>query len=892
MTPRDDDRDDLIAALLASAGDGAPAPDPAFLDRLRQRSTDAYLAGAPAPAPSPHKTRSAMFSALLRLTAYATAAAVLVATAFYFWPSTTKAGPLADVLDRVADADTLHLQITREGRTGDAWVATPGKLRWDEGAGRYEIARGPKVYRIDEAANKVTASEGGYFRSDRPGLDVFGLLGLPNPGPDALRAAHPTPDGDGRDVVSYKLDLVDREGHAVRFEAVAQASTGQLLRAQALIQRGAGLQLLAALNVLAQGQPVPEEKFAVSETLSEDGRVGKIVDVQGTVSLKPVLAQRWTPVRPQLLLKPGDWVRSDIRGANAAQLRLLPQSSVIVGPGGLVEVIKPTQVRLHEGEAQITPTKKNPIELLGPGDKKIVIKERAHYRVEGEDLVQVTKEPLWLKGFRGATADESIGSLVAKVDGRNVPLTVGYHKVTVDIRDQIARTTIEESFVNHTHFNLEGVFHFPLPQDASISGFGMWIGNELVEADVVEKQRAREIYEIILREKRDPGLLEWTGGNIFKARVWPIFPHSEKRIKITYTQVLPVKGNRYRYSYALQSEMLQQNPLKELSIDVKLNSAVPLKAVTSPTHTVRADKTENSAHLEFSAQEHTPTKDFEVVVEVAAKTPEVVVIPHRRGEDGYFLMQVTPPAGAVAERELVADGNPLQLVLLCDTSASIDPTQRGAQGALAAALLEALTPKDTFNLGACDVHADWAFDKPVAATPQNIGKARAFLAGRVSLGWTDLDKAFDAALKQCGAKGQVVFLGDGIATTGDANPQAFAQRLKAAYQAGGSAATFHAVALGSAFEPGVMKAIASLGGGSVRRISGEQGPAAVALELLGEMTRPPVRDMKVEFTGWKTARVYPEVLPNLVPGTQQILIGRYLPEGKDQQGEIVVRGMQ
>ena len=93
-------------------------------------------------------------------------------------------------------------------------------------------------------------------------------------------------------------------------------------------------------------------------------------------------------------------------------------------------------------------------------------------------------------------------AVTATVDGRNVPLTVGYHKVSVDIRDQIARTVIEESFVNHTDAVLEGVFHFPLPQDASISGFGMWIGEQLVEADIVEKQRAREIYETILREKR------------------------------------------------------------------------------------------------------------------------------------------------------------------------------------------------------------------------------------------------------------------------------------------------------------------------------------------------------------------------------------------------------
>ena len=60
-------------------------------------------------------------------------------------------------------------------------------------------------------------------------------------------------------------------------------------------------------------------------------------------------------------------------------------------------------------------------------------------------------------------------SLIAQVDGRNTPLTMGYHKVTVDIRDQIARTVVEESFINRTPNQLEGIFYFPLPSDASIS---------------------------------------------------------------------------------------------------------------------------------------------------------------------------------------------------------------------------------------------------------------------------------------------------------------------------------------------------------------------------------------------------------------------------------------
>ena len=116
---------------------------------------------------------------------------------------------------------------------------------------------------------------------------------------------------------------------------------------------------------------------------------------------------------------------------------------------------------------------------------------------------------------------------MANVDGRNVPFTVGYHKVTVEIRDQIARTTVEESFADLTDGTLEGVFYFPLPA-GRVDFWASACGSATaVEADIVEKQRAREIYEIIKSEHRDAGLLEWQGGTFFGPRL----PHSAPRGK-------------------------------------------------------------------------------------------------------------------------------------------------------------------------------------------------------------------------------------------------------------------------------------------------------------------------------------------------------------------------
>lgn len=637
--------------------------------------------------------------------------------------------------------------------------------------------------------------------------------------------------------------------------------------------------------------PAGEEQ---GSPLNEDGRLGKVLDVQGLAAVRPVGHTRWTPVCGPLLLKPGDEVRTEARGSHAVTLGLAAQARVILGPGSQVELPQAAEVRVLRGELEATAEKNAPLTLLGPAGQKVAIEGTQRYRVEAERLVAVAAEPLWLKGFKGTTTQDPLGSLVAQVDGRNVPLTVGYHKVTVEIRDQIARTVIEESFVNHTDAQLEGVFHFPLPQDASISGFGMWIGNELVEADVVEKQRAREIYETILREKRDPGLLEWSGGNIFKARVFPIFARSEKRIRISYTQVLPLEGNRYRYTYALQSELLRQHPLRELTLDVRVSSTVPLRHVTSPTHPARIERTKHAAHASFAAQEYTPSRDFEVVIEPASRAGDVVLIPHRRGDDGYFMLQLLPPGPAGGDRDLLADGEPLHLLLLADTSASMDATQRAQQTAVITALLAGLTPKDTVNVAACDVDCVWAFDLPRAVEPSVATAVQSFLAGRSSLGWTDLDKAFASAFRITHPRTHIVYVGDGIVTTADADPVAFAQRLRQQYQGRithpTEPLTCHAIAVGSSFEPGVLRAIAGLGGGSVRRVTGEQTPQVVARDLLREMTRPGLRDVKVEFHGLRTARVYPEALPNVPAGTQQIMLGRYLPEGKDQVGEVVVTG--
>ncbi|HZN33486.1 MAG TPA: VIT domain-containing protein, partial [Pirellulaceae bacterium] len=666
--------EDRLARLLATTETDAAPSDRAALAALRDRAAAEFAAAGQEPTLT-HEQRSTMFFMRALTVLAATAAAVLVA--FFLREANRPAAELTlgEVHQKLLAADSYRAEWELRDQRRVIW-GSGDALRFDgESPTQYAIARGDKFWEINEADNRATPSPSRYYSPQLAAADPFRILDLPTAEvagvkPQARR------NEDGRELLVYFCSLAQPD--RPEYEVAVDAATG-LPDSVRLLRSGGKPVSDVALKFVAFNQaPADPMKFQVPATLTEDGRIGKLMDHQGLVSLRPLTATRWTPICGETVLRPGDWLRTDFQGANAATVQLAPQTKLILGPGTLVELTKPDQIRIHSGIVEVTASPKSEnfsgvVKLSGPAGASLDVGGVLLLRADERGLTRVAKDPPWLAGYKGTTAKESLGSLITMIDGREVPLTVGYHNVSVEIRDQIARTTIEESFVNHTDARLEGQFHFPLPADASISGFGMWIGSKLVEADIVEKQRAREIYETILREKRDPGLLEWTGGNIFKARVFPIEPKSEKRIKIVYTQVLPRKGDSYRYSYALQSELLRQNPLRKLDLGVTVASTQPLAKVESPTHQARGQATEHSARLEFSAQKYTPARDFEVVVTLAGPSQDVTFIPHQRGEDGYFLLMLQPPAeGGVWQRDVVPDGSPLNVIVLADTSASMD----------------------------------------------------------------------------------------------------------------------------------------------------------------------------------------------------------------------------
>jgi len=157
----------------------------------------------------------------------------------------------------------------------------------------------------------------------------------------------------------------------------------------------------------------------------------------------------------------------------------------------------------------------------------------------------------WLKPLVAAidaslvpTGKHDGGALIAiDPNGQEMQLTMRKYHIDVHIEDGFARTTIDQTYFNNTWGRLEGTFYFPLPPDASLSRLAMYVLDgkdcKLMEGGMAERDHARNAFETIRHERRDPALLEWVDGSTFKMRVFPLEAWQEKRIILSYTQRLP-----------------------------------------------------------------------------------------------------------------------------------------------------------------------------------------------------------------------------------------------------------------------------------------------------------------------------------------------------------------
>ena len=476
---------------------------------------------------------------------------------------------------------------------------------------------------------------------------------------------------------------------------------------------------------------------------------------------------------------------------------------------------------------------------------------------------------------------------VAQADGVIIPippphvpiqdtpqLSVKYHRVEVSIVDQVARTKIDQVFVNDSNYELEGIYVFPLPEGAVISEFAMYVDGERLEGEVLDRDQARQIYEDIVRKRRDPALLEYIGRNAFRARIYPIPPHSEKRVQLEYSQILGMENGLVRYVYPLDTERFSARPIPEVSIHVDLQSKEALKSIYSPSHDVVIDRSGNfKATVSMEESNVKPDKDFVLYYTVSPEDFGLNLISYKpRNEEGFFLLLVAPSL-KVDKREVIAK----DVTFILDTSGSMRGEKlTQAKNALKYAL-DNLNADDRFNIIAFSTGTQQYADSLRPASERK--DAEEFVDGLKAVGGTNIERALTQALTQSsGKRPQVnIFLTDGLATEGVKETAEIIARVnKAAHKE----TRLFAFGVGDEVNTILLDTLTQAHRGTTNYVRpGEDIEAAVS-DFYNKISTPLLADLMLNFESVNVEDTYPYPLPDLFAGSQLVLVGRY-PQGGD-----------
>lgn len=453
------------------------------------------------------------------------------------------------------------------------------------------------------------------------------------------------------------------------------------------------------------------------------------------------------------------------------------------------------------------------------------------------------------------------------------PLALQYHRVQVKIRDRAAQTRVEQVFVNSTSRVLEATYIFPLPPDATVSNFVLYINGQPTQGRVLEKNRAASIYQSIVSRMRDPGLLEYLGGRLFRARIFPIPARGEQKIAISFTQVVPYMGGIHRYVYPLKTSHALVRTQRDFTMSVELLSQSPLKNIYSPTHQVSvARRGDRKAIIGFEQNQAALNRDFVLFYSVSPKDLGMNLLTHRiEGQDGYFLMMATPKV-AYGSNEIL--GKNITFVL--DTSGSMSGEKmKWAKHALLICLGK-LNPKDYFNVVRFSTDVESLFQELKPADAAHVKQATEFVQRMEAAGGTAIDDAMKLALEQK-PKGpglsMVVFITDGHPTIGETSPETILKHAKIRNKTNTRIFTF---GIGTDINTKLLDQMAIQGGGTGDYVKPDQEISQRIAWFYDKVRYPVLSDIQMKVGGAvRLYDVYPKQIPDLFRGGQILLFGRY-----------------
>ena len=463
-------------------------------------------------------------------------------------------------------------------------------------------------------------------------------------------------------------------------------------------------------------------------------------------------------------------------------------------------------------------------------------------------------------------------------DPRPVPLPralpIKSIKIDTKISSQVATTHVEQVFRNDTNATLEGTYLFPIPESASIAEFAIWDGDRRLVGEVRSREEARRIYDEIVRRQRDPGLLEYAGKDLFQASIFPILPHSDKKLEIIYTQVVRAEGGTVSYRYPLGTGR-QLTQIGSVAGRIEVESKEPVRNVYSPTHVIDVKRSsERRSLVSFESESGKEPQDFQLFYTLSKEDFGLTLLTHREaGKHGYFLLMISPKDDW-SEQEYSAK----DVVFVVDTSGSM--AEEGKMEKARAALLygvRILRPQDRFNIISFAGEEHLMEAGLIAADENGRARGEAFVKKLKPVGGTNINQSLVASLRQFSETNRerpkmLVFMTDGLPTVDETNVTKILDNVRKAMKPGVRLFTF---GVGYDVNTALLDKLAAENGGVADYVEPKEDLEVRVSNFFSKVNYPVLTDLQLDMGGAQTDLMYPRSIPDAFRGSQVTLIGRY-----------------
>ncbi|MBD3246066.1 MAG: VWA domain-containing protein [Candidatus Omnitrophica bacterium] len=473
------------------------------------------------------------------------------------------------------------------------------------------------------------------------------------------------------------------------------------------------------------------------------------------------------------------------------------------------------------------------------------------------------------------------------------------NRVNAEISGVIASVELTQVYKNEGSKTLEAVYVFPLGTKAAIHALRMEIGDRVIEADIKERDAARQIYEQAKDSGKAATLLEQQRPNVFQMNVANIMPGDVVEVTVEYTELIVPEEGVYEFVYPTvvgprytgettgdgKHDQWTATPyLPEGSrvpyaytMQVHLSGGVPLQKVWVPSHRVKVTKDDSSAEITLSPEEYMGgNRDFRLKYTLAGERIQTGLLLFPGEEENYFLYMAQPPE-RVPDREIV----PREYVFLVDVSGSMRGFPLQVSKKLVRGMLEQLSPGEQFNIVFFAGGSQVLSERSIPATKENLDRALRMLDEQRGGGGTRILDALNRLYSlesEEGVARSIIAVTDGYVSV--------EKRVFDSIRDHAGEANFFAFGIGRAVNRYLIEGMARAGSGEPCVVTSQEDAEQNAARFLRYVSSPVLTDIKVRFAGFDAYDVEPPAVPDLFAERPIVVYGKYRRAG----GSILLSG--